>query len=298
MLQQTRLQVVEPAYRRFVRALPTLARLARAGEDEVLALWSGLGYYTRARSLHRAARALTDAGERAFPRQLDAALALPGVGEYTAAAVLSIAYGLPYPAVDGNVVRVLSRLGCLDNPGDARALASDLLDHARPGDWNQALMELGQTLCLPHAPLCAPCPLRVHCRAHARGQVHRFPRRAERRRAERLDLELTLLRDNDGRLLLQRGVFPHLPHLWLPPIRVRAGEPNAAARAPRVSFRHSILHRVFHVEVDLKVVSPAALDRQARRPPDGGEVALFSPRDLTRIGRSALLTKALRLAGD
>jgi adenine-specific DNA glycosylase len=157
-------------------------------------------------------------------------------------------------------------------------------------------MELGQTICLPRAPLCASCPLRAHCEARARGLTEKFPPPTARRRAERFDLRLTVLRDRGGRLLLQRGAFPHLPHLWLPPIRTLpapAREPNGARRTP-VAFRHSILHRIFRVRVDSKVVSAGTLDRRARRLREEGEVALFSPGDLAGIGRSALLTKALR----
>jgi A/G-specific adenine glycosylase len=128
MLQQTRIEVVIPAYRRFLLAFPTLAKLAAASEDEVLSLWSGLGYYSRARALHRAARLLVDSGACRFPRDYEAARKLPGVGPYTAAAVLSIAHGLPHAAVDGNVVRVLSRLACLlrpDSKGEPHAALAD-----------------------------------------------------------------------------------------------------------------------------------------------------------------------------
>jgi A/G-specific adenine glycosylase len=292
MLQQTRLQVVEPAYRRFMRAFPTLRRLARATEDDVLAEWSGLGYYSRARSLHRAAQVLIDSGERAFPRDLESALALPGIGEYTAAAVLSIAYGAPLAAVDGNVARVLSRLARLGSEADVKGLASEILDRKRPGDWNQALMELGQTVCLPRAPHCLDCPIGADCRTRSIGDVERFPAAAKRRAPERVRLELTFLADSDGRLLLERGVFPYLRHLWLPPIRVA----HAGARRERAAFRHTIQHRIFEVGVKTKLLPTAVLERRARRISVGVEAALFSRVDLSRIGRSALLSKALRAA--
>jgi adenine-specific DNA glycosylase len=240
---------------------------------------------------------LTENGSRNFPTDFNAALALPGVGSYTAAAVLSIAHGQRYAAVDGNIARVLSRLGRVAKADDVRALADDLLDRKRPGDWNQALMELGQTVCLPHAPICSECPLNAHCRASARGDARRFPMPAKRRAAEHFDLKLTIVRDPDGRLLLQRGVFPHLPHLWLPPIEIRAARQNPRTGRPR-TFQHTILHRVFRVEVASRVLSPDALEKRARRAIRGGEVALFSPPDLARIGRSALLTKALRHAAE
>ena len=179
MLQQTRIAVVEPAYERFLAAFPTIGALAAAEEENVLALWSGLGYYSRARSLHRAARALEERGDDQFPQTWEEARALPGVGDYTAAAVLSIAYDLPHAAVDGNVIRVLSRLDRLARPDSRgephRSTADALLARRRPGDWNQAVMELGETVCIPRAPLCPTCPLRRTCDAFAAGVVEQHP---------------------------------------------------------------------------------------------------------------------------
>jgi A/G-specific adenine glycosylase len=235
---------------------------------------------------------LIDSGERAFPRDLESALALPGIGEYTAAAVLSIAYGLPHAAVDGNVARVLSRLARLEHPRDALAVARELLARRRPGDWNQALMELGQTVCVPARPLCAGCPLAAHCRARSAGEVERFPAAAKRRSPERVRLQLTLFGDVDGRILLERGAFPYLRHLWLPPIRVADGEGDGTA------FRHTIQHRVFDVAVEKSLLSPTALERRARRGAADVETALFSPAELSKIGRSALLSKALGAASS
>lgn len=302
MLQQTRLAVVEPAYRRFLRRFPTIRRLARADEESVLAAWSGLGYYSRARSLHRAARILEARPDPSFPRDLAAALALPGVGRYTAAAVLSIAYGQPYAAVDGNVIRVLSRLGRLEPP-DAKnepyqTLAAQLLERNRAGDWNQALMELGQTVCLPSAPRCGSCPLRRHCAAHRTGDADAFPARRLRRSTERIHVELTLLRDRSGNVLLERGAFPFLAHLWLPPARI--ADETATRRSPsngserRIgSFRHAILHRQLRVDVYSRVVSAAEIRREARRRFGGVERRVFDRAALAAIGRSSLLTKAL-----
>jgi A/G-specific adenine glycosylase len=302
MLQQTRIEVVVPAYRRFLRAFPTLRRLACAEEDDVLSVWSGLGYYSRARSLQRAARFLVASGRNTFPRSMEEALELPGVGPYTAAAVLSIAYDLPHAAVDGNVVRVLSRLACLPLP-DAhgepqRALAGRLLDRRRPGDWNQALMQLGQTVCLPRAPVCDACPVAQACEARRRNLTSRYPQRTVRARTERVPLTMVLVRDHEGRLLLERGAFPHLDHLWLPLVRLEGECPRPAkTRAVRGSFRHAIQRRTFEVQVCEEVLAPRALEHRART--DRGanfERRIFRPDELCRIGRSSLLTKALRLA--
>src|SRR5262245_40089246 len=154
MLQQTRVAAVLPYYRRFLRHFPTLRALARARAEQVLRPWAGLGYYSRARNLLRTAKVLEARHQGRFPREMEAALRLPGIGHYTAAAVLSIAYGAPYAVLDGNVARVLARLEALR--GDLRAprrwrqlegLAENLLAHEAPGDWNQAMMELGATVC-------------------------------------------------------------------------------------------------------------------------------------------------------
>ena len=296
MLQQTRIGVVIPAYRRFLRAFPSLARLAAAQEEEVLSLWSGLGYYSRARALHRAARALHARGE-CFPRSWTEARRLPGVGAYTAAAVLSIAYGLPYAAVDGNVVRVLSRLFRLPLP-DGRgepyhSLAEKLLDRRRPGDWNQALMELGETVCSPKMPACEHCPLAAYCEAASHGQAHLYPRRRRRRAPERVDLRMTIVRDREGRLLLERGAFPHLKHLWLPPTEIVTDAPRPSDGPCRARFRHAIVHRDFHVRVHRRTMTQLQLRRLLARA-DGVGRRLFTAAELDRIGRSSLLTKGLR----
>lgn len=292
MLQQTRIAVVEPAYRRFLKAFPTMRALAQADEEDVLALWSGLGYYSRARSLHRAARELTERGEKQFPKTWAEAMALPGVGAYTAAAVLSISYDAPYAAVDGNVIRVLSRLERLGRPdgrGEPHAsLANDLLARTRAGDWNQAVMELGETICLPRAPHCPECPLRTECDAFAADVVERHPPPKVRRATERLGLSVSVLRDRSGRLLLERGAFQHLDHMWLPPVRL-LDEPPAKA-----DFKHAILHRSFAVTVEARTVTSRELDRLATRRRGNAERRVVAADELRTLGRSSLLTKALR----
>lgn len=307
MLQQTRVDVVMPRFERFVRRFPDVATLARASEERVLAEWSGLGYYSRARNLHRAARALRALGHATFPREHDVAAALPGVGRYTLGAVLSIAYDLPHAALDANVVRVLSRLACLPRP-DARGaphdeLAERLLDRKRPGDWNQALMELGETVCLPRAPRCDACPLAIACVAAARGVQHEHPPRKARRATERVRVVVTVLHDGRGNLLLERGAFPFLPHLWLPPSQTGAGVPaNGDADDAELvgTFRHAILHRQLEVEVRRRRVSSAALAAATTPAKDANASAherrVLSRAALARIGRSTLLMKALALA--
>ncbi len=217
MLQQTRVEAVLPYYERFLARFPSVDDLSSAPIDDVLALWSGLGYYRRARQLHAAARRIADAGQ--FPRTPDGLLELPGVGSYTAAAVASIAFGLNVPVLDGNVERVLARrLALAEDPkrGSSRALlmaaAAALLDPSRPGDGNQALMELGATLCLPRQPRCELCPLRPGCVAAGEGRPEMYPPPRRRRRTEIRHLLVAVVasRENPDRVLLFRG-SPQLP---------------------------------------------------------------------------------------
>ncbi|MFQ5927090.1 MAG: A/G-specific adenine glycosylase [Terriglobia bacterium] len=225
MLQQTRVPVVLPYYRRFRRAFPTVRHLAAARLDRVLALWAGLGYYQRARNLHRAAQRIVRRHGGRFPQSLAAALGLPGVGPYTARAVLSIAYREPLAVVDGNVARVLARLFRLrlDDSQPARArlqpLADRLLAPRRPGDYNQALMELGSTLCLPKLPRCPACPLEHFCAARQAGIEHTWPARSRKtgRRPHRRLAVLVLHRPDarpSGRLLLAREARGPFGGLW------------------------------------------------------------------------------------
>ena len=208
MLQQTTVRTVLPYYEAFLARFPTLTALAEEPIDEVLAAWSGLGYYHRARNLHRGAQHVAERHAGHFPRTLEAALAVPGVGLYTASAVLSIAYGLPLPVVDGNVRRVLSRLLALRGPsylkdGAYYNRAEELIDAKHPGDWNQALMELGATVCLPRKPACPVCPLRQRCEALARGLVAELPETRERRAPVDVTVQAALV-ERDGRVLLVR----------------------------------------------------------------------------------------------
>ncbi len=215
MLQQTRVETVLPYYARFLARFPDAAALAEAPIDEVLALWSGLGYYRRARQLHAAARRIAEDG---FPTDAAGWRELPGIGDYTSAAIASIAYGEAVPVLDGNVERVTARLLALDeDPKRAaprralRAAAAALLDPSRPGDGNQALMELGARICTPRKPKCLLCPLAEDCAGRCTGEPERFPRPRERKEPERLVRVVALVEseaDRGGasrRLLFRRG---------------------------------------------------------------------------------------------
>ncbi len=208
MLQQTRVETVLPFYNRFLERFPTVEDLARAEVEEVLTLWSGLGYYRRARQLHAAARRIAEIGE--FPSTVEGLLTLPGIGAYTAAAVASIAFGVAAPVMDGNVERVLSRCLALEEDprsGPARrkllAAAAELLAPERSGDSNQALMELGATLCSPRRPKCLLCPLRPGCRASLEGDPERYPIPKAKREGERHRLLVAVVENGDsGQVLL------------------------------------------------------------------------------------------------
>ena len=181
MLQQTTVQAVVPYYEQFVRRFPTVEELAAGSVDEILALWSGLGYYRRARLMHRAAQEISGTGGQ-FPSSYRDLMDLPGVGKYTAAAVASMAYNEVVPVLDGNVERVLSRrLGMSEDPKKSSsrqvlfAAALVLLDPMRPGESNQALMEIGATICRPRRPKCGVCPLNLNCKAFEAGDQERYP---------------------------------------------------------------------------------------------------------------------------
>ncbi len=224
MLQQTRVETVRGYYTRWMARLPTVRALAEAPLDEVLSLWSGLGYYARARNLKAAAELLTVRDGGAVPRDPAALLALPGVGAYTAGAIASIAYGLPEPILDGNVARVLSRLFAIDAPAAAAstkaqlwALARELVPEDAPSEFNQAMMELGATVCTPRSPRCLTCPVAASCRARAAGIQEELPRKRVRKEPRTVEA-IALVARCKGRVLLGRRPARGLwGGLWEPP---------------------------------------------------------------------------------
>ena len=232
MLQQTRVAAVLDYYARFMEALPTVADLARAEEDRLMKLWQGLGYYSRARNLQKAARVVADELSGAFPGSYQGLLALPGIGEYTAGAIASIAFGLPEPAVDGNVLRVTARLtgdeGDILRPDTRRrmrAALSRVIPRLDPGDFNQALMDLGALVCLPNgAPLCEKCPARRFCRAHREGRTEALPVRPPKR-ARRVEERVVFLFFYQGKVALRRRPSKGLlAGLWEYPNALAPGE--------------------------------------------------------------------------
>jgi A/G-specific adenine glycosylase len=253
MLQQTRVAAVIPYYERFLALFPDAAALASAGEQELLAAWAGLGYYSRARNLQKAAKRIIEMPQ--FPCDYAALRALPGVGDYTAAAVASIAFGLPHAVLDGNVLRVLSRMTA--ERGDVKsqvvrralaALADALLDRRRPGEFNQALMELGATVCVPKQPLCGDCPIRSHCQARQQGAENQLPLNGVRASANRRELHLLLIEKGDAILLWQRpAASKRLAGFWELPEREQI--PEAKIHGSAAEFRHSIVNTNYLVQV-------------------------------------------------
>ena len=224
MLQQTRVSAALPYYERFLAALPDIPALAACEEEKLHKLWEGLGYYSRVRNLQKAAKIVCEQYGGALPADYDALRALPGIGDYTAGAIASISFGLPVPAVDGNVLRVFSRLynddGLITDPKVKRAFTARVMEHqppAAPGDYNQALMELGALVCVPNgAPLCEQCPLAHLCQARAAGTALSLPRKAAPKARRIEPVTLAVVRSPAGVLLQQRPEKGLLAGLWQP----------------------------------------------------------------------------------
>jgi A/G-specific adenine glycosylase len=256
MLQQTQVATARPYYDAFLASFPSLASLARARESQVLERWSGLGYYRRARHLHAAARIVVREHGGRVPDDAETFSALPGVGRYTTAAVLSICFDRPLAVLDGNVARVLSRLHALAaairDPRGARrlwALAGSLVPAVRPGDWNQAVMELGATICTPRSPACERCPVAAGCRAHGLGRVDEFPPVVARRAQVRLPRAVALIR-RGGRVWEPPGVdgTGHSAGAKLGAALARRGVRTALVPS-RTTVKHTITHRAIVASV-------------------------------------------------
>ncbi|MES1205202.1 MAG: A/G-specific adenine glycosylase [Pseudomonadota bacterium] len=324
MLQQTVVATAIPYFERFVARLPDVRALAAASEDDVLALWSGLGYYTRARNLHRAACTVVERHGGRLPDDEEALRALPGVGPYTAAAVAAIAFGRRTFALDGNAARVVARLAGIDEPIDKpatrdrlRAIGRAWVPAARAGDFAQAVMELGATVCGPRAPACAVCPLAAACAAHQRGHTARIPRKSPPR--PKLLVRLAAIRvRRAGRVLLIRRPTGLLAKTWmLPGHAVVAGAAGGAAAADAAraaaaalgiavgriaragAIRHVFTHR--DVTVDVFDVTPAAGGVRGEvtiTDQGAGDQLWADERRLGDLAVSSFLRKQLDLKGD
>lgn len=288
MLQQTRVAAVIPYYQRFMSAFPNAAALAAAPEEQVLAMWSGLGYYSRARNMREAALTLSQNG--VFPRDFDSIRALPGIGDYTAAAIASIAFGLPHAAVDGNVRRVIVRL-LNDDSADVQAQASRLLDRKDPGRWNQAVMELGATVCTPRDPRCEECPIAKYCEAHKHGMQESLPSKRVKPAPERLDRTLLIFRHR-GRILLTPS--SRVKGFWDLPEMID-GIHGGIRGLTLGWFRHTITHRHYKFVV-CEATPGRALLNAAAAARSQKQYRWVARRKLSEIPLSTTAKKALRLA--
>jgi A/G-specific adenine glycosylase len=313
MLQQTRVQTAIPYYERFMRELPTVCSLAEAPEEKVLALWSGLGYYRRARMLHAAAKQIAESHGGRIPEDAGELLGLRGVGRYTAGAIASIAFGKPAALVDGNVARVLSRLFAIDEDvKSARGvatlwrLAEDLVlaDVGDPGDWNQALMELGATVCSPRDPKCGDCPVRADCVARRRGLVDTLPRSERRARPIAVRRAAVVLSSRTHVLLARRRVDVSFGGLWEAPSATTGLGSLASSLGIDAhtlqsagEVTHLLTHRRMHIEV-----SRGELPRKRKWAVPGAEydaierVGLSELRGAGPRGLSTLARKVLIVA--
>ena len=313
MLQQTTVEAVRRRYEAFLERFPDLPSLARAREDSVLAAWSGLGYYARARNLRRAAREILRRHGGVFPRDPRVLRRLPGFGEYTAAAVASLAFGVRAAAADANITRVVSRLfavrGLAGSPGHRREVldhAGRLLPRGRPGAATAALMDLGQAICTARDPDCPRCPVASACAALRSGRPGAYPRKRERPRKARVALAVAFIEDG-GRALLVRRRDGFLKGLWEFPCGPSDGESSAAARrglsrtlsslglrrdrVPLGAVKHTVVHRRLEIEVfrgHIRDRGPTS------REPNG---RWFSARQLESAAIPTLARKIARCAG-
>ena len=286
MLQQTRVQAVLPYYERFMARFPTVAALAQAPEQEVLACWSGLGYYSRARNMQKAARQIVAAGS--FPAAFGAIRSLPGIGDYTAAAIASIAFGQPRAVLDGNVMRVIARIE--NDPSDIASLrtrrrfqatAQQWLDPESPGEFNQALMELGATVCLPRDPQCLVCPIAAVCAARQAGTQRQLPVKLRKQEPQRIYGTLAVIRKSGKVLLWKRSeAESRMRGFWELPAPDQLAGFQLARTCGRI--RHSITRHRY----ELLVVSGTIA-----RAPRG--FRWFALEELSRLPLSTTARKAL-----
>lgn len=278
MLQQTTVTAVKPYFAKFLRLWPTVRDLAAAPSEEVMAAWAGLGYYARARNLKKCAEAVAAEHGGRFPATEAGLKALPGIGDYTAAAVAAIAFDEPAAVMDGNVERVISRLHAISDPLPGskpamKAKVAALTPPARPGDFAQAMMDLGATICTPKRPACALCPLREDCRALAEGDPEHFPVKAAKKEKPVRRAAAFVALSPEGRILLRRrpetGLLGGMTEVPVTDFTSRRDGETSVAAAPFAAAwrpRGTVVHVFTHFELRLDVYSAEA----AQRPVDGG----------------------------
>lgn len=289
MLQQTRVATVIPYYTSFLERFPDIGTLASSDQDAVLKAWEGLGYYARARNLHRAASEVMHRHGGEIPRDAELFRRLPGVGQYICAAVSSIAFDTPLAAVDGNVRRVLARLFAVKAPvnrsssgREFQQIANVLLDRSNPGDFNQAMMELGATICTPTKPVCGACPVADYCVARDSERVVDFPVREKRKPIPQYHVAVGVIEDGDRVLITQRPQSGLLGGLWeFPGGKVRSGESAEEACRREIAEEVNLtvevgafVGRVRHAYTHFKVEMDVFRCRYT-----GGKISLNGPTD-------------------
>ena len=301
MLQQTRMEVVLPYFERFLDRFPTVASAATASEQEVMAAWSGLGYYRRARMLRAGAiEVMTRFGGR-VPSTVQELLTIPGIGRYTAGAIASVAWNQHAPIVDGNVARILSRLFAIDEPVGSPSLMREswaretelVAECTTPRDFNQGLMECGALICTPRNPSCGVCPVRTHCVAFATNRVGMLPRPKEKKPVRVLRIPLYIVLDLRGRVLMRResGVLMnamyHLPH---GNTSLLGGKPFDAEPGDLLgSFRHTVTDR--RITFDVYAADAAGRIRESHE-----DTSWVDPANMHSIPHPSYVRKALKLA--
>lgn len=295
MLQQTRVETVLGYYERFLQRFPTVADLAKAPQDDVLKLWEGLGYYSRARNLHKGARQVMSEFGGVIPQEVESLRTISGIGPYTAGAIASIAFDQPVPAVDGNVIRVTSRLfGVRENVGvpsvkrQIEKLAGEMTSPERPGDFNQALMDLGAKVCVPGTPSCEKCPLREKCDAFAAGDAEDLPQLPRKSPPKQLDYDVCLI-FSGNRVLMRQRTETMLHGLWVYPmtdgVNTMKQLPAAVKRLTKLSVtqiadageaRHVFTHQVWNMRL-------YTMQTDALQPPDGWRFVTLEEMDALAI---------------
>lgn len=302
MLQQTQVTTVIPYYLRFMDKFPSVQQLAAASIDEVLSLWTGLGYYARARNMHRAAQQVIEQHQGELPQTLDALSQLSGIGRSTAAAILSISHNQPQAILDGNVKRVLARLFAIEQPPSAKrdqhmwALAEHLTPHQRNADYTQAIMDLGATLCRRGQPDCARCPFNDVCLAHKKGIAKQLPVGKKRQPLPVKSTIMLLLKNEQGDILLEQrppvglwgGLWcpPEIPHLDQLLVLLQQHQLVARTQQSLTPFRHTFSH--FHLDI-----TPVLLDVQQPKQVADSRVQWISCHDSQMLGLAAPVKKLL-----
>lgn len=291
MLQQTRTEAVRPYFYAWMERFPRISDVAGAEEAAVLHAWQGLGYYSRARNIRKAAQEITSCYGGQMPNTVEEIQSLPGIGDYTAGAIGSMAFGLPVPAVDGNVLRVFARLyavreDILKSRGrkTITSLAEAVIPHDRPGDFNEALMDFGSEVCIPKQPRCGQCPLAGRCRASKEGLTEVLPVRTPKKAQTEWQAACGLLERNGKYLLHKRPSKGMLANMWEFPmaLSLTAEESRTALEAllggaagnPRQAFTHVFTHRIWHMR---------AYEMESGDAPAGADYQWYSPEEMRRI---------------